>query len=136
MEFRPAKSWRVLATYVFLDTRVAAASQQRSLEGLRLPQVPEHSITFVVRHENPAWVNASVVTRYVGMQFEDDANTLPLGRYIVVDLLLSRAVAKLGEIFLGFENLFNRTYAVGRTTDGITTIGTPFLIHGGVRLNF
>ena len=136
LEFRPAKSWRVLATYVFLDTRVAAASQQRSLEGLRLPQVPEHSITLVVRHENPAWVNASVVTRYVGMQFEDDANTLPLGSYIVVDLLLSRAVAKLGEIFLGFENLFNQTYAVGRTTDGITTIGTPFLIHGGVRLNF
>lgn len=136
LELRPAKSWRVLATYVFLDTRVAAASQQRSLEGLRLPQVPEHSITLVVRHENPAWVNASVVTRYVGMQFEDDANTLPLGSYIAVDLLLSRAVAKLGEIFLGFENLFNRTYAVGRTTDGITTIGAPLLVHGGVRLNF
>jgi outer membrane receptor protein involved in Fe transport len=136
LEFRPAKSWRVLATYVFLDARVAAAPQQRSLEGLRLPQVPEHGIALVVRHENPAWVNASVVTRYVGMQFEDDANTLPLGSYIVVDLLLSRAVAELGEIFLGFENLFNRTYAVGRTTDGITTIGAPFLIHGGVRLNF
>jgi outer membrane receptor protein involved in Fe transport len=136
LEFRPAKSWRVLATYVFLDTRVAAASQQRSLEGLRLPQVPEHGITLAVRHENPAWVNAAVVTRYVGMQFEDDANTLPLGGYIVVDLLLSRPVARLGEIFLGVENLFNQAYAVGRTTDGITTVGAPFLIHGGIRVNF
>jgi iron complex outermembrane receptor protein len=136
LEFRPAKSWRFLATYVFLDTRVVAASQQPSLEGLRLAQVPEHSLTLVARYESSDWVNASVITRYVGMQFEDDANTLPLGSYIVVDLLLSRAVAKLGEIFIGIENLFNKTYAVGRTTDGIISIGAPFLVHGGVRLNF
>jgi len=136
LEFRPAKAWRFLATYVFGDTRVTAASQQPSLEGLRLAQVPEHSLTLVVRYENSAWVNASVITRYVGMQFEDDANTLPLGSYIVVDLLFSRTVAKLGEIFVGIENLFNQTYAVGRTTDGVTSIGAPFLIHGGVRLNF
>ena len=136
LEFRPAQAWRFLATYVFLDTRVVAASQQPSLEGLRLTQVPEHSLTLVARYENPDSVNASVITRYVDKQFEDDANTLPLGSYIVVDLLLSRTVAKLGEIFIGIENLFNKTYAVGRTTDGVTTIGAPFLIHGGVRLNF
>jgi outer membrane receptor protein involved in Fe transport len=135
-EFRPAASWRVLATYVFIDARVAAASQQRSLEGLRLPQVPAHVGTLVLRYENPTWGNAAVVARYVGMQFEDDANMLPLGGYFVADLLLSRAVATFGEVFLGIENLFSRTYAVGRSTDGITTIGAPFLIHGGVRLNF
>jgi outer membrane cobalamin receptor len=136
LEFRPAQSWHVLATHVFLDARVAAVSQQRSLEGRRLPQVPEHGSTLVVRHESSAWGNASVVTRYVGMQFEDDANTLPLGGYIVVDLLLSRVVAKFGEIFLGVENLFNQAYAVGRTTDGVTAIGAPFLIHGGIRVSF
>ena len=136
LEFRPAQSWRFLATYVFLDTRVVAASQQPSLEGLRLAQVPEHSLTLVARYENPDSVNASVITRYVDKQFEDDANTLPLGSYIVVDLLLSRTVTSRGEVFLGIENLFNKTYAVGRTTDGVTTIGVPFLIHGGVRLNF
>ncbi|HEX9284624.1 MAG TPA: TonB-dependent receptor, partial [Nitrospirales bacterium] len=135
-EFHPSASWRVLATYVFIDARVAAASQQQSLEGLCLPEVPAHVGTLAVRYENPTWGNAAVIVRYVGTQFEDDANLLPLGGYIVADLLLSRAVAKFGEVFLGIENLFNRTYAVGRTTDGITTIGAPFLVHGGVRLTF
>lgn len=136
LEFRPAQAWRFLATYVLLDTRVISASQQPSLEGLRLSQVPEHSLALAARYQNSAWGNASVITRYVGKQFEDDANTLPLGSYIVVDLFLSRAIGKLGEIFVGIENLFNKTYAVGRTTDGVTSIGAPFLVHGGVRLNF
>jgi iron complex outermembrane receptor protein len=136
VEFRPVRAWRFLATYVLSDTRVLTASQQRNLEGRRLPQVPEHSITVSARYENPIWINVTVLARSSSNQFEDDQNTLPLGSYFVVDVQLSRTVAKLGEIFVGIENLFNQTYAVGRTTDGITSIGAPLLIHGGLRLNF
>ncbi len=135
-ELRPAKDWRVLASYVFSDARVVEASNQRSLEGNRLAQVPEHGASLGVRYENPAWVNVSATARFVGGQFEDDQNTLPLGSYAVVDLLLSRPVAKWGEIFLGFENLLDTTYSTGRTTEGVVSIGAPFLVRGGVRLNF
>jgi hypothetical protein len=40
------------------------------------------------------------------------------------------------ELFLAVENLFDRTFEVGKTTDGIVTIGAPLLVHGGVRVRF
>ena len=53
-----------------------------------------------------------------------------------VDLFLSRAFAKWGEAFLAVENLFDRVYSVGRTTNGVTSIGAPRLVRGGIRLAF
>ncbi len=136
VELRPARDWRFLASYLFTDARVVEASRQRSLEGKRLAQVPEHAFTLGVRYENPAWVNASAVGRFVGQQFEDDLNTLSLGRFFVMDVLLSRPMAKWAEIFLAVENLFDTTYAVGRTTEGVVSIGAPRLIRGGGRVTF
>ena len=72
----------------------------------------------------------------MGGQFEDDTNTLPLGSYVVVDFALSRALARWSEVFVGVENLFDRTYATGRTSEGVVSIGAPRLVHGGVRLSF
>jgi iron complex outermembrane receptor protein len=77
-----------------------------------------------------------VTARYVGRQFEDDINTLPLGSYVVLDLFLSRRLAKWAEVFVGIENLLDTTYTTGRTSDGVVSIGAPFLAHGGVRLSF
>jgi hypothetical protein len=34
------------------------------------------------------------------------------------------------------ENALDRTYAVGRTADGIESVGAPLLAHGGVRGRF
>jgi len=98
--------------------------------------VPEHSATVGARFEHPAWFNAGAQLRYVGGQFEDDVNTLPLGSYVTVDLHLSRAFAKWGEAFIAVENLFDRVYSVGRTTNGVTSIGAPRLVRGGIRLAF
>jgi outer membrane receptor protein involved in Fe transport len=115
---------------------VVEAPQQRSLEGNRLAQVPEHTVTLGLRYQNPALFNASAAARYVGGQFEDDTNTLPLGNYVTVDLFLSRALAKWSEVFVGVENLFDTTYATGRTSEGVVSIGAPRLVRGGVRLSF
>ena len=136
VELRPATAWRLLASYLFSDARVVEAPQQRSLEGNRLAQVPEHGVTLGVRYQNPALFNASATARYVGGQFEEDANTLPLGSYIVADLFLARALARWSEVFVGVENLFDTTYATGRTSEGVVSIGAPRLVHGGVRLSF
>jgi outer membrane cobalamin receptor len=137
VELRPTKEWRLLASYLFTDARVTGTRQlQRSLEGNRLAQVPEHNVTLGVRWEHPDWLNLSATARYLGGQLEDDANTLPMGGYIVVDLVASRALTKWSEVFLAVENLFDETYAVGRTSEGVTSIGAPRLVRGGVRLSF
>jgi len=135
LELRPAREWRFLASYIFTDARVVDASQQPGLEGKRLAQVPEHGATVSARYENPRWLNASVTARFVGAQYEDDINSLRLGSYWVFDLFLSRRLATWGEAYLGVENLFNTTYSVGRSADGVVSIGAPLLVHGGIRLS-
>jgi outer membrane receptor protein involved in Fe transport len=136
VEVRPLPGWRVLAGHIYSDARVVAASRQPVLEGKRLAQVPEHIVTLGVRYDNPTWVNVAANVRLVGRQFEDDLNTLPLNAYTIVDLQLSRPIAKWGEVFLAFENLLNETYAIARTSDGIISIGGPRLVRGGLRLTY
>jgi outer membrane receptor protein involved in Fe transport len=130
------RDWRVLLSYLFTDARVVEAPQQPALEGKRLAQVPRHSGTISVRYDNPALLTATAAARFVGDQFEDDLNTLRLGGFVVFDVFLSRAITPWSEVFFAVENLLDKTYAVGRSTDGVTTIGAPRLIRGGLRLSF
>ena len=136
LELRPARDWRLLASYLFADARVVEASQQPGLEGKRLAQVPEHSATAAVRFARPDWFNASLTARFVGDQYEDDINSLPLGSYVVVDLAVSRAFGKHTEVYVAVENLFDRIYTTGRTSEGVISIGEPRVARAGVRLRF
>ena len=136
VEVRPARDWRIIASYLYADARVVEASQQPALEGKRLAQVPENTATLSARYDNPAIVAAAVTLRYIGPQFEDDLNTLPMGGYVVVDATVSRAITKWMDVFLAAENLFNREYTVGRTSEGVISTGSPRVVRGGVRLAF
>ena len=135
LTLRPSPEWRLLASYIFTDAKVVNAPQQPGLEGKRLAQVPQHGATLGVSYENPQWLTASAMARFIGPQYEDDQNTLRLGSYWVFDLFLSRRVAKWAEIYVGIENLFNTTYSVGRSSDGVVSIGAPLLVHGGIRIS-
>lgn len=136
VSYRPAASWLLRTSYLYTDARVVEASTQRSLEGKRLAQVPEHQLTLGAQYADPAIVNVAVQGRYVSEQFEDDENRLTLGDFFVVDVTVSRAVTRQADLFAAVENLFDRVYEVGKTSEGIVTIGTPRLVHGGVRFHF
>jgi outer membrane receptor protein involved in Fe transport len=136
LEARLSRDWRLIASHLYTDARVVEASQQPALEGKRLAQVPENTAALSLRYSNPSIVTGAVTARYVGQQFEDDLNTLPLGSFIVFDVVLSRAITRWSEVFVAVENLFDRTYATGRTTEGVITTGTPRFVHGGLRLAF
>jgi outer membrane receptor protein involved in Fe transport len=131
-----ARDWRLIASHLYTDARVEEAEQQPALEGKRLAQVPAHTAALSVRYRNPAIVAGAVTARYVGPQYEDDLNTLPLGGFVVVDVVLSRALTRWSEAFVAVENLFDRTYATGRTSEGVISVGTPRFVRGGIRLSF
>jgi outer membrane receptor protein involved in Fe transport len=136
LELRLARRWRLLAAYLFTDARVVDAPGQPALEGKRLAQVPEHTVTLGVQYRDPVVANVTASARWVGNQYEDDLNTLPLGSVFVVDLFASRAVTTWLELFAGVENLFDTTYTVGRTSEGVISIGAPRIVRGGLRLTF
>ena len=77
-------------------------------------------------------MTATLQTRVVGRQFEDDRNTLVLDRATVVDAFASRAIAARLTVFVGVENLFDEEVQVGRTP--ILSVGLPRTAHGGVRV--
>ena len=54
-----------------------------------------------------------------------------LPAYTVTNLTVARTINRQVDVFLGVQNLFGTVYYVG--TDP-TTIGTPRLVNGGIRL--
>lgn len=141
VQYTPTREWEFSVSYLYNDSTVLSFPADPSLEGKRVPQVPEHMYTLGVRYLNPAVVNISAQGRFISAQFEDDQNQNDLGSFFVADLMLWRPIpvpkVSAGEVFLGVENLFDTTYAIGKDpSTGVVTTGTPLLVHGGVRLRF
>src|SRR5712692_4117096 len=118
--------------YQFADAIVLSFPANPALEGLDVPQVARHQVTFQLRYANPRRLNLSVQGRVSSPQFDDDQNRLRLESYAVFDASLSRSVGRAFEVFAAAENLFNRRYTVGRTP--VRTIGPPLLARFGIRL--
>ena len=76
-----------------------------------------------------------------GRQFNEDLNngvkpgeTEPgLPSYATVEFSASRAITRNFDVFFGVQNLFDEEYYVGLAP---TTLGTPRLVSGGLRIRF
>ena len=130
VQYRPTVNWMFDASYLFNDATVRDFMANPAIEGNQLAQVPKNRFSLGVTYDNPETVSVAVHGRYVGEQFDDDRNQLPLEDYFVVDATISRRLGEGAEIFLAVENLFDKEYPV-RTNPA--SIGTPLLIQGGVR---
>lgn len=117
--------------YQFIDATVLQFPGNTSLEGLLIPQVPRHLLTFQARYSNPHRLTLAIQGRAVGLQFDDDQNQFRLDRYFTLDAFASRSLGRGVEVFGAFENLFNERYDIGRTP--VRTIGPPLLARVGVR---
>ncbi|HEY6328122.1 MAG TPA: TonB-dependent receptor, partial [Blastocatellia bacterium] len=120
--------------YQFLDARVASYNANPAIVDNLLPQVPRNQFTIQTRYTNPSVITLGVQARFVGNQFDNDLNTLPLGRLFTVDVLASRRLTGNVEIFAAAENLFDDRYVVAR--DPVQELGAPLLFRAGFRLNF
>ncbi|HEV8131537.1 MAG TPA: TonB-dependent receptor [Acidobacteriota bacterium] len=130
-EYRLGDSWTLTASYLLADATVRQFPADPSLLGLRVPQIPRHSLTWEARYASPRFLNIGLAARYISDAFEDDRNLLRLGPYLVADLYVSRPLEHGLEAFIAAENLFDREYPTGRTP--ATTIGTPRLVRAGLK---
>lgn len=119
--------------YQFADATVLRFPSNTVLEGLLIPQVPRHQLTFQTRYTNPSRIIIGAQVRFAGAQFDDDLNRFRLDRYVTVDALAMRPLGRSVELFAAAENLLNQRYAIGRTP--FKTIGPPFFIRFGLRLH-
>ena len=146
LAYRLNGHWGSRGRYVFdiakvHESKVDAAGND--LTGKYLAEVPKHRVSFQVNYTNPRYLNFAVDNQFVGHQFDDDLNTasifpgipdkteVGLPKYSVTNLTVSRTVNRNVDLFFGVQNLFDTTYYVGTNP---TTIGTPRLVNGGIRL--
>lgn len=134
-EFLPGA--QLYGSYLFADaTLVKAPAQDRDLEGRQLAQIPPHTFTVGTRYSNPKLFTFMIEGRFVDEQFEDAENQQKFGSFFILNSSLSRQLPFWGaDVFIAAENLFDREYTVD-LGGGIRKIGSPLLVHGGVRFRF
>ena len=131
--WRVAPSLTLTAAGLYDDTQVERASVAPALVGKQLAQVPEASATLGATWRAPGGFTVTPRVRWLGRQFEDDENRLPLHAAIVVDLGVDYALTKRATLFLTIENLGDARIETGRATSSLVNTGTPRLMLGGVR---
>ena len=132
-EARLTSSVIISGGYQFLDATVLSFPVNPVLEGLQIPQVPQHLGTFQVRYSNPRRLTLAFQGRSGSSQFDDDLNLFRLDPYFTLDMFASRSVGKGVEVFGALENLTGQRYDIGRTP--VRTQGPPVLARIGIRFN-
>jgi outer membrane receptor protein involved in Fe transport len=130
--YRPARNWSGSVGWLFTRARIRRALPE--LEGKRPPQVPAHSLTLKLSYAAPTLALLSLQGRYLSAQFEDDLNTRELGGFFTADFFAARPLSSRNELFFQVENLFDRSYEVGISGDGIATVGAPRRFQLGLRM--
>jgi outer membrane receptor protein involved in Fe transport len=126
------RTWSLSSSYLLAAATVVEFPANKTLEGLWLPQVPRHQLTFQTQYQNPSIVTFALQGRASSSQFDDDQNQFRLGSYVTVDAFVSRRLNHRLEAFCAVENLLDQRYEVGKTP--VTTLGPPILVRGGFRM--
>lgn len=121
--------WSV--SYLYAESEVQDNPADRTLEGLRIAQVPRGIVTTQLRWRGAHGTTLSATARNTGRAFDDDRNTLPLDSYHSVDLWAAQRVGHGVELFVAGENVGDARIEVSRTP--VTALGSPRLLRFGLR---
>ncbi len=151
VEYRVGTNWRFAGAYIYDIAKVTDGGvANAALVGKYIAQVPKHRGSMQASYSNARYATVAVAIQFVGLQYNDDQNVnfiptptladagydpVPAGLpgYKVVDLSASRDLGRNLQVFFGVQNLFDREYFVQTNP---STIGTPRLVNGGVRIRF
>lgn len=160
LEYRIGARWRFAGGYLFNRARVTEFAANPGLvdncrgiagEACTLAQVPTHRGSLQATFSDPRLFTLALGVQMVGLQYDDDQNVrgVPangctvstfapcanpgLPGYTLVDITATRSLGRNLELFVGAQNLGNVEYYVSTYP---TTVGTPRLVNGGVRVRF
>ncbi len=131
------REFQLSTGYQYVNAKVSSypvPAGGTSLVGLWVAQVPHNAFTFQARYANPKLFTLSIDGRAIGLQYDDDLNQFPMGRFFVLDAQVSRSVGKGIQLFGAVENLLNQSYATAATP--VTQIGLPIAARFGFRFEF
>lgn len=120
---------QVTASYLFVNSIVLNYSANPALQGNFLPQVPQNQFSAQLNYVGKRW-GAGIQGRFLGNEFDDDQNLLPLGRAFSLDAQVSRKFGKRTSFFFGVQNLTNDRFKTEATP--VFLVGPPIFVRGGV----
>jgi len=130
--FKPTNNWELASEYLLSGSTVLRFPANPILEGRFVPQIPRHQFNFQISYTNGRWT-AATQGRFVGQQFDDDLNALPLRRFFTLDAEVARSVSEQVRFFAAFQNLTGARYEISSTP--VFTLGPPVLFRAGVRVS-
>ena len=117
----------VSANYTWTDAKSASGAT----DGKRLTRRPEHMANFAADYAFAFGLKTGVAVRYVGETFNNDANTVKVDAYTLVDLRASYPINDTLEVYGRIENAFDEDYQT------VLNYGAPGRgVFGGVRVRF
>ena len=131
LEFHPAESWSVWASYSFNPTRISSEGQ--AIDGKVARGAVRHAATAVVTYDNPALFSATLEGRYVGSRSDDDLDTIRLESFFVTGLRLNRRLWSQSSVYVKVDNLFDVEYPITQAANGLVEVGAPRWITLGMR---
>ncbi|MGB2666359.1 MAG: TonB-dependent receptor [Candidatus Acidiferrum sp.] len=121
---------QITGSYLFVNSIVLTYAANPALQGNFLPQVPQNQFSFQVSYLGNKWT-AGMQARFLGNQFDDDQNLLPLGRAFSLDGQVSRKLGKGTSVFFAVQNLTDDRFGIEATP--VLLVGPPIFVRGGVR---
>ncbi len=117
------------ANYTFTDTE--DKSPGSATFGNELPRRPKEMANASAAYRWTLPITTSVTVRYAGPSYDDSANQIKLGGYVLVDLRASYAVLERLEVYARVENITDKHY---ETEYQYGTLGR--VAYAGVRATF
>ncbi|MDH3732709.1 MAG: TonB-dependent receptor [Gemmatimonadota bacterium] len=133
IEYRPTAAWLVAASFDYAPSEIIAAEGREEIVGNRPPRTAKAQGTLRVGHVDVSKLEALVIGRYIGTQFENDVNTQQIDDSFVVDLRLARQVTRTLLAYATIQNVFDTEWQISNEAT-LTRVGTPRAFVGGLRI--
>jgi vitamin B12 transporter len=117
------------ANYTFTDAK--DTSPGSATYGNQLPRRPQNAGNATATYVWPFRLSTALALRYSGPTYDDAANQVPLGGYVLLDFRASLSVGEHAELYARVENLTDRHY---ETAYQYGTLGRSAYI--GARITF
>jgi len=137
VDWRLRAAWSVRLDYLLSESEVGRAPGQPELVGKRLPQTARHQGSLSV-----AWtpedgpLRARITLYGSSKQYDDTLEARALDGYVTADAFLGYRLSEGLELYATAENMFDTEIETGKTSDGLVSIGRPFLTSIGIRAAF
>jgi vitamin B12 transporter len=122
--------------YSYVDSEVRGTPAQAGLDGLRPAQVPRHFASATVDwFPGGGESGASITGRYIGSQFDDDANVQRLNDALTIDGRAAYRISKALLVEARVENLFDARIETAIIGPGVVERASPRTFWLGVKID-